>query len=72
MELRAALTNYDISRYDELAAEFLNAKPLRIAVAAVSAAAAALLVSHYPSPSTVVRPKPNAEPDILPDYLRYP
>src|ERR1700759_2755001 len=47
----AALPDNDLARVDRLAAEALHAKPLRVAVPAVTAGRRALLVCHLCFPS---------------------
>src|SRR6185437_1121271 len=55
VEVRAALPDDDLARVDPLAAEALHAKPLRVAVPAVTAGRRALLVCHLCLPSCPYR-----------------
>jgi hypothetical protein len=50
MEARAALPHDDVTGNDGLAAEYLDAKALRLRVATVLAATACFLVCHFASP----------------------
>jgi len=55
VEVSAALPDDDLARVDQLAAEALHAKPLRVAVPAVTAGRRALLVCHLCLPSCPYR-----------------
>jgi hypothetical protein len=46
MPFCAALADQNIARQNHLAAELLNAQPLRLRIAAVTAGALSLLMSH--------------------------
>src|SRR3984957_381916 len=55
VEVRAALPDDDLARVDELAAQALHAKPLRVRVTAVTAGRRALLVCHFCCPLRLLR-----------------
>src|ERR1700689_1638667 len=55
VEVRATLPDDDLARVEELAAEALHAKPLRVGVTAVAAGRRALLVCHFCCPLRLLR-----------------
>src|SRR4051812_2679416 len=61
MELGAALAHDDVAGQNDLAAEFLDAKPLTRAVAAVARGAACFLVCHIFSPGLAGRSAAGAD-----------